>query len=143
LNIGQAAKASGISAKMIRYYESIDLLPTPGRTSGGYRDYGQMEIHRLHFVRRARDLGFSIDQIRELFKLWSDQHRSSADVKALAQAHIDGLETRARELGQMIRTLRRLVDQCEGDRRPDCPIIEELGADCPSCRATATRRKTM
>jgi MerR family transcriptional regulator, copper efflux regulator len=131
LNIGQAAKASGISAKMIRYYESIDLLPTPARTDGGYRDYGQTEIHRLRFVRRARDLGFSFEQIRELLKLWSDQHRSSADVKALAQAHIGNLETRARELRQMIRTLRSLVDQCEGDQRPDCPIIEELGADCP------------
>ena len=128
MNIGQAAKASGISAKMIRYYESIDLVPTPGRTGGGYRDYGQMEIHRLRFVRRARDLAFSFEQIRELLKLWSDQCRSSADVKALAQAHIDNLEARARELRQMIATLRSLVDQCDGDQRPDCPIIEELGA---------------
>jgi Cu(I)-responsive transcriptional regulator len=116
---------------MIRYYESIGLVPRPARTDGGYRDYGSMEIHRLRFVRRARDLGFSFEQIRELLKLWSDQHRSSADVKALAQAHIDNLEIRARELQQMITTLRGLVDQCEGDQRPDCPIIEELGARCP------------
>jgi Cu(I)-responsive transcriptional regulator len=139
LNIGQAAKASGISAKMIRYYESIDVLPTPGRTDGGYRDYGPMEVHRLRFIRRARDLGFSFEQIRELLKLWSDQHRSSADVRALAQAHIDNLETRARGLQQMIETLRGLVDQCEGDQRPDCPIIEELGGDTPLLQTPPAR----
>jgi MerR family copper efflux transcriptional regulator len=141
VNIGQAAETSGISAKMIRYYESIGLVPTPARTQGGYRDYGPMEIHRLCFVRRARDLGFSFEQIRELLKLWSDQHRSSADVKVLAQAHIDNLETRARELRQMISTLRALVAQCEGDQRSDCPIIEELGADCPSCNGSVAQRK--
>jgi Cu(I)-responsive transcriptional regulator len=136
VNIGQAAKNSGISAKMIRYYETIGLMPVPPRTDGGYRDYSPADIHRLRFVRRARDLGFSVDQIGELLKLWSDQHRSSADVKALAQAHIDNLETRARELKQMISTLRALVAQCEGNKRSDCPIIEELGADCLSYSAT-------
>jgi Cu(I)-responsive transcriptional regulator len=137
VNIGQAAETSGISAKMIRYYESISLVPIPARTQGGYRDYGPMDIHRLCFVRRARDLGFSFEQIRELLKLWSDRNRSSADVKALAEAHIGNLETRARELRQMISTVRALVAQCEGDQRSDCPIIEELGAECPSCNGPA------
>ena len=142
MNIGQAAKASGISAKMIRYYESIGLMPRPPRTNGGYRDYSATDIHRLRFVRRARDLGFSVDQISELLKLWSDQHRSSADVKALAEAHIEALEARAREMKQMISTLRALVQQCEGDQRSDCPIIEELGAGFPSCEQNGTRNMT-
>ena len=127
VNIGQAARASGISAKMIRYYESIGLVPAASRTGGGYRDYRSMDIHRLRFIRRARDLGFSFEQVRELLNLWSDQECSGADVKARALAHIKDLEMRARELSQMIRTLRQLLDLREGDRRPDCPIIEELG----------------
>jgi MerR family transcriptional regulator, copper efflux regulator len=126
VNIGQASKASGISAKMIRYYESIGLVPKTGRTEGGYRDYGDADIHRLLFIRRARDLGFSFERVRELLKLWSDQKRSSANVKAVALAHIDELEVRATQLRQMIKTLRHLAEVCEGDSRPHCPIIEEL-----------------
>ena len=126
VNIGQAAKASGISAKMIRYYESIGLVPKAGRTVGGYRDYGDADVHRLLFIRRARDLGFSFERVRELLKLWSDQKRSSANVKALALAHIDELEKRATDLRQMIKTLRHLAEACEGDNRPHCPIIDEL-----------------
>jgi Cu(I)-responsive transcriptional regulator len=142
VNIGQASNASGISAKAIRYYESIGLVPRAGRSDGGYRDYAPADIHRLRFIRRARDLGFSFDQVRELLKLWSDKRRSSKDVKALALAHIAELEARATELQQMIKTLRHLVAACEGDHRPDCPIIEELESGVsPSCRAAARKKK--
>lgn len=136
MNIGHAAKASGISAKMIRYYESIDLVPSASRTEGGYRAYGPPDIHRLQFIRRARDLGFPFEQIRELLKLWGDDKRSSADVKALALAHVGHLEERARELQQMIETLRKLVELCDGDNRPNCPIIEELGSNGGCSRST-------
>jgi MerR family copper efflux transcriptional regulator len=139
MNIGQAAKASGISAKMIRYYESIDLVPAASRTDGGYRAYGPPDIYRLRFIRRARDLGFPFEQIRELLKLWSDDQRNSADVKALALAHMDHLEERARELQQMIETLRKLVELCGGDSRPNCPIIEELGSDGGCAKSTKSR----
>jgi Cu(I)-responsive transcriptional regulator len=111
---------------MIRYYEGIGLVPKAVRTNGGYRDYDQSSVHRLRFIRRARDLGFSFDQIRELLKLWSDRKRSNADVRALAQSHIAGLEERAAQLNQMIHTLRELVHACSQSRRPSCPIIEEL-----------------
>jgi Cu(I)-responsive transcriptional regulator len=146
VNIGQASKASGISAKMIRYYETIGLVPRAGRTDGGYRAYGETDIHRLRFIRRARDLGFSFERVRELLKLWSDQWRSSANVKALAQAHIAELELRANELKEMIGTLKHLVYTCEGDHRPDCPIIDELEAGAAmsrpngkACRGTKPR----
>jgi MerR family transcriptional regulator, copper efflux regulator len=111
---------------MSRYYESIGLVPKAGRTDGGYRDYGPSDVHRLRFIRRARDLGFSFEQIRELLKLWSDQKRSSANVKAVALEHIAELETRAAQLKEMIKTLKHLAEACEGDHRPDCPIIDEL-----------------
>ena len=126
MNIGEAAIASGISAKMIRYYETIDLVPKAGRTEGGYRDYSPSDVHRLRFIRRARDLGFSFEQVRELLKLWSDKRRSSANVKKVALERITELEMRAAQLDDMIRTLRHLADACEGNHRPDCPIIEEL-----------------
>jgi Cu(I)-responsive transcriptional regulator len=128
MNIGQAAEASGLSAKAIRYYERIGLLPQAGRTNGGYRDYGPDDIHRLRFVRRARDLGFSFERVRELLRLWSDQKRSRAKVKALALAHIGELEARAAVLKGLIRTLRHLADACDGSNRPGCPIIEDLEA---------------
>jgi len=129
VNIGQAAKTSGVSAKMIRYYESIGLSPAAGRTSGGYRNYDPSDVQRLRFIRRARDLGFPLEKVRDLLKLWSDRDRHSADVKALALAHIAELETRANELKGMIGTLRNLARACEGDDRPDCPIMDELGAN--------------
>ena len=129
MNIGNAAERSGVSAKMIRYYESIGLFPQAVRTRGGYRDYNSADVQRLRFIRRARDLGFSLDRIGDLLTLWSDQNRHSADVKSLALAHISELESRAAELRGMIKTLRKLVRTCDGDNRPDCPIIEELGAD--------------
>ena len=141
MNIGQAADLSGISAKMIRYYESIALVPRAGRTNGGYRDYSHADIQRLQFIRRARDLGFSFEQVRELLKLWSDRRRSSADVKTLALDHIVELEKRAGEPRQMIRTLRHLANACDGSDRPDCPIIEELESGCAACGATLRRAK--
>ncbi|WP_088347053.1 MULTISPECIES: Cu(I)-responsive transcriptional regulator [Rhodomicrobium] len=128
MNIGQVAQASGISAKMIRYYESIGLFPQAGRTLAGYRNYGAADVNRLCFIRRARDLGFSLDSIRELLKLWSDQDRHSADVRSLALAHMAELEARAAALGDMIKTLRSLLRACDGDQRPDCPIMDVLGA---------------
>jgi Cu(I)-responsive transcriptional regulator len=126
MNIGHAAEASGVSAKMIRYYESIGLVPAVGRRASGYRDYGPTDLHRLGFIRRARDLGFSIDRIRLLLELWSDQGRSSAEVKAIALTHIKELENRACQLQEMAHSLRTLADACDGDDRPDCPIIKSL-----------------
>ena len=129
MNIGEAAQSSGISAKMIRYYEAIGLLPPAGRTRGGYRNYDEADVQRLRFIRRARDLGFSLERISDLLALWSDQDRHSADVKSLALVHIGELEVRLREFEGMIKTLRRLVRACDGDQRPNCPIIEELQAN--------------
>ncbi|HEX2726835.1 MAG TPA: Cu(I)-responsive transcriptional regulator [Beijerinckiaceae bacterium] len=126
MNIGQASDASGVSAKMIRYYESIDLIPRSARRDSGYRDYGPADIHRLAFIRRARDLGFSIDQIRDLLRLWSDGRRSSAEVKAIALEHVDELKQRARRLNEMADALKHLAAACEGDSRPECPIIKGL-----------------
>lgn len=129
MNIGDAAKASGVSAKMIRYYESIELAPQPRRSASGYRTYDEPDVQRLRFIRRARDLGFSLERVRNLLQLWSDRERHSADVKTLALAHVGELEARAAELEGMITTLRNLAQACEGDNRPRCPIIEELEAD--------------
>ena len=144
MNIGQAADLSGISAKMIRYYESVGLVPRAGRTNGGYRDYNQTDIQRLQFIRHALDLGFSTDRVRELLKLWSDRKRSRADVKALALDHIAELETRAAELQQIIKTLRHLADACDGSNRPDCPIIDKLesghGPASARSRSRSSRR---
>lgn len=127
MNIGQAAKASGVSAKMIRYYEQIGLIPPAERTDSGYRAYGQADVHRLHFIRRARDLGFSVAEIADLLGLWNDRSRRSADVKRLAQEHIVELERRMADMRQMADTLNTLIRSCAGDHRPDCPILEELG----------------
>ena len=128
---------------MIRYYESIGLVPRAGRTDGGYRDYAPGDIHRLRFIRRSRDLGFSFDKVRELLKLWSDKKRSSANVKAVALEHIAELEIRATHLKDMIKTLKHLADACEGNHRPDCPIIDELEAGHgPDCHTTAPTKRT-
>lgn len=131
MNIGEAARASGVSAKMIRYYEQTGLIPAPTRTAAGYRAYGQDDVHRLQFVRRARDLGFSVAEIADLLGLWHDTARHSADVKRLAQDRIAELERRMRDLQQMTDTLRTLVDCCAGDDRPDCPILEQLQQPVP------------
>jgi MerR family copper efflux transcriptional regulator len=125
-NIGQAAKASGVSAKMIRHYESAGLLPPAARSAAGYRLFGERDIHSLKFVRHARDLGFSLAQISALLGLWHDRARPSREVKALAQAHMLELERKAQELLTMKATLEQLVHCCHGDDRPDCPILETL-----------------
>lgn len=127
MNIGEAASASGVSAKMIRYYESIGLIPAAGRSGSGYRVYSSKEVQLLRFIRRARDLGFPVEKIEELLALWQDRSRHSADVKGLALAQIDGLERKVREMQGMIDTLRHLADACCGDHRPDCPILADLG----------------
>lgn len=139
MNIGQAAKASGVSAKMIRYYESIGLIARAYRTDSGYRNYGDQDVHTLRFIRRSRDLGFTVEQIGELLALWNDRGRASADVKALALSHIAGLKAKIHELEAMTRTLEHLADHCTGDERPDCPIIEDL-ADTDSALNVAGHR---
>ena len=126
MNIGDAARASGVSAKMIRYYEGIGLIPRAGRTEAGYRVYSEQDVHSLRFVRRARDLGFSVEQIAELLALWRDRDRASVDVKRLASEHVRVLEERVAQLLQMAETLRHLAEHCHGDERPECPIIDEL-----------------
>jgi MerR family copper efflux transcriptional regulator len=131
MNIGEAAKASGVSAKMIRHYESVGLFPEASRTEAGYRQYGDKDVHTLRFIRRSRDLGFSIEQIRELLGLWQNRRRPSRHVKALAQAHIEELEQKLQELQAMKETLQHLVHCCHGDDRPDCPILEQLAEEQP------------
>ena len=128
LNIGQAAAQSGVSAKMVRHYESLGLLPAVHRTDAGYRQYGAKEIHTLRFIRRARLLGFSMAEIGELLKLWQNQQRASADVKRIAEAHVADLERRIAEMQAMRQTLAELAHCCQGDHRPDCPILSELAA---------------
>ena len=127
MQIGQAAQASGVTAKMIRHYEGIDLIPSVARQDSNYRSYSPTDIHRLKFIRRARDLGFSIDRIRDLLKLWSDRNRCSAEVKAIALAHIAELETKIEHMREMAGVLHGLADACEGDDRPECPIMKGLG----------------
>jgi len=131
MQIGQASSASGVSAKMIRHYEAIGLLPPAGRGASNYRAYGAADIERLRFIRRSRDLGFSIERIRALLRLWSDRHRSSAEVKQIALVHVAELETRLRHMREMADTLRRLADACDGDARPECPILQALEGGAP------------
>ena len=128
MNIGEASKSSGVSQKMIRYYESIALIEDVGRSANGYRTYTASDIHTLAFIRRARHLGFSIEQIQALMTLWRDKARSSAEVKTIAQRHIAELQAKIEELASMQRTLEHLVSCCAGDDRPDCPIIDDLSA---------------
>jgi MerR family copper efflux transcriptional regulator len=128
MNIGQAAQASSVSAKMIRYYESIGLIPAAGRSDSGYRQYGEREIQTLRFIRRSRELGFSIERIRALLGLWQDRERMSADVKALARQYIAELDRDIDKLQSIRDQLRQLADCCHGDQRPDCPILDELAA---------------
>ncbi len=129
LNIGEAAKRSGVSAKMVRHYESLGLLPAIHRTDSGYRQYGEREVHTLRFIRRARDLGFSMAEITELLKLWQNRRRSSADVRRIASRHVDELTRKMAEMESMRRTLQHLIHCCHGDQRPDCPILDELGGE--------------
>ena len=126
MNIGEAARHSGVSAKMIRHYESRGLLRQPKRTGAGYRIYDQNDVHTLRFVRRARDLGFSIKEIKDLLSLWRNRQRSSGDVRTIAQRHIADLDAKIVELQAMRRTLEDLVRHCHGDHRPACPILQDL-----------------
>lgn len=125
MNIGAASDASGVSQRMIRHYEKIDLVPAP-RRRGTYRDYSDADVHRLRFIANARDLGFPVEEIRSLLGLWSDRGRSSADVKALAEARAAELGRKVHALEEMRRSLTVLAQACHGDDRPDCPIIERL-----------------
>jgi MerR family copper efflux transcriptional regulator len=126
VTIGEASRLSGVSAKMIRYYEETGLLGPAERTASGYRVYGESDLHALRFVRRARDLGFSMAEIADLLALWRDRSRASAAVKGLALAHVADLRRRIGELEAMARTLETLAERCCGDGRPDCPILDDL-----------------
>jgi len=126
MNIGQAAKATGISAKMIRYYEDVGLVGPVARTAAGYRVYGARDIHTLGFIKRSRDMGFSVERIGELLALWRDRSRHSADVKRMALEHVAVLQQRITELQDMLRTVQTLADCCAGDERPDCPILRGI-----------------
>lgn len=126
MNIGEASEASGVSAKMIRYYEEIGLVRPASRTASNYRLYGEEEVHRLRFIRRARSLGFSLEETERLLKLWDDKSRASAEVKKVALGHIVDLEEKIAAMKSMVATLTELVDCCQGDHRPNCPILADL-----------------
>jgi MerR family transcriptional regulator, copper efflux regulator len=129
VNIGQASKGSGVSQRMIRHYEGIGLIPKAARRDSGYRDYDDKDVHTLRFIRRARDLGFPIEEIGKLLALWQDRSRASADVKALATARAEELRRKELEIQAMRRSLEKLARTCHGDGRPDCPILEDLAHD--------------
>jgi Cu(I)-responsive transcriptional regulator len=131
MNIGQAARAAGVSAKMIRYYDQIGLVQPSARTEANYREYGPREINELRFIRRARSLGFSIPEITQLLSLWRDRNRPSREVKAVADRHLADLDARIAEMSAMADTLRELSRCCAGDERPDCPILADLTQDAP------------
>ena len=142
MNIGEAAKESGVSAKMIRHYEQVGLLPAAARTEAGYRQYDGSDVHTLRFIRQSRDLGFSIPEIGELVGLWQNRRRPSRQVKALAEAHIKELDQKAQELLAMKATLQHLVKCCHGDDRPECPILESLAGDGTKARFETTQAPT-
>lgn len=127
--IGQAAERAGVSARMVRHYESLGLLAGVARTDSGYRQYTEADVHSLRFIRRARDLGFSMEEIAQLLGLWQYKARASAQVKLIAQKHIDNLAERIAAMQAMQRSLQALVGCCHGDERPDCPILDDLAAD--------------
>lgn len=129
MNISQAAAASGVTPKMIRHYEALGLLPPAARTGSGYRQYDEPALHQLRFIRRARDLGFGLDEIAELLALWGNRRRASSEVKALAARHVADLQTRIERMQAMQRTLQHLVHACHGDDRPDCPILDDLAGE--------------
>ena len=132
MNIGQAAAATGVSAKMIRHYESIGLLAAPLRGENGYRVYGEDDLKRLAFIRHARDVGFALAQIKSLLQLWRDRERASADVKRIAVEQIEMLKARKREIETMIAGLEELTAACHGDSRAACPILDGLAGDRPA-----------
>jgi MerR family transcriptional regulator, copper efflux regulator len=126
VHIGDAARLSGVSAKMVRHYEGLGLLPRVARTDSGYRQYSEAEVHTLRFIKRARDLGFSMDEIGELVGLWQNRRRASANVRRVAQKHAEDLAQRIAAMQEMQKTLHHLIYCCHGDERPECPILEEL-----------------
>lgn len=132
VTIAQASAVTGVSAKMIRHYESIGLIKAPVRTENRYRHYAEADLHDLGFIRRSRDLGFSFEDIRQLLDLWRNKGRSSAEVKAIALRHIEELDEKATALAAMSRTLKTLAESCHGDARPDCPILEALDKPMPT-----------
>jgi Cu(I)-responsive transcriptional regulator len=126
MNIGEASASSGVSAKMIRYYESVALIRAPGRTAAGYRRYDESDVRTLRFLKRARGLGFSVEQMRDLLALWRDEGRSKTEVMALALSHAEALEAKAREINEITSALRELAQRCQDNDQPGCLIIEEL-----------------
>ncbi len=126
MNIGTVAEATGLPAKTIRYYESIGLVAPAERSTGNYRLYGERDVMTLRFIERARRLGFSLKEVKELLALWHDRERASADVRRLAKSQMRRIDQRLAELGEMRRTLQHLIERCHGDHRPDCPILDEL-----------------
>lgn len=130
MNIGEAARRSGVPAKTIRYYEEIGLIPAAGRTASGYRAYAEGEVEMLRFIQKARSLGFSVKDVGDLLALWRDRERASADVRRIAQGHVVEVERKIAELEAIRRTLMGLIDRCHGDDRPDCPILDELAPHC-------------
>jgi Cu(I)-responsive transcriptional regulator len=132
VNIGEAAARSGVPAKTIRYYEDIGLVAAAPRTAGGYRTYDEYDVHVLRFVQRARSLGFSVNECRQLLDLYRDPHRMSGEVKALTMRRIAEIDRKIAELGAMRAALVRLADNCHGDDRPQCPIIENLAEGAPT-----------
>ena len=137
MNIGEAARAAGVSAKTIRYYETAGLIATAERTGGGYRVYTKADVHVLSFIKRARDLGFSIDRIRRLLDLWQDKSRASRDVKRLALDHIADITAKIAAISTLRDAVQELADKCEGDDRPECPILHDLEGTTPIPRQQA------
>jgi Cu(I)-responsive transcriptional regulator len=134
VNIGEAAELSGVSAKMIRYYEGVGLLPAARRSDSGYREYDRADVHRLRFVQRARDFGFSMAQVGALLGLWADRSRPSKEVKRIALGHVAELDDKIKHLRAMRNSLKHLANCCHGDNRPDCPILEDLSGEHPPRR---------
>lgn len=128
MDIGRASRASGVSVKMMRHYESIGLLPKAARTQANYRVYGPNDVHTLRFIKRGRELGFSMEDIRELLSLWQNKSRRSASVKKIAGTHVEGLKRKIMELESMVKTLEHLAHHCHGDHRPECPILDDLAS---------------
>ena len=131
MNIGEAARQSGVSAKMVRHYESLGLLPQVQRSESGYRQYSEAEVHTLRFIKRGRDLGFSMAEIAELVSLWNNRRRASASVRRIAQKHADDLTRRIADMQAMQQTLTHLVHGCQGNERPECPILDDLAGQAP------------
>jgi Cu(I)-responsive transcriptional regulator len=140
MNIGEAAEKAGVTPKMVRHYESLGLLPKVHRTESGYRVYGESEVHTLRFIKRSRDLGFSIPEIDELVKLWQDRRRPSSSVKKVAAAHLAELDRKLEEMQSMRKTLSHLVHCCHGDDRPNCPILDDLERSAPVAPAERSKK---